>query len=48
MAELKEFKGTYDEWVEWNKRMSMPRLNPQQISQKQKRTGSEPIKPPPV
>ena len=32
---IKEFKGTYDEWVEWNKRMR-PRQNPQRISQNQK------------
>ncbi|MEJ0083956.1 MAG: hypothetical protein WDM78_24120 [Puia sp.] len=32
---IKEFKGTYDEWVEWNKRMSA-QAKPSRINQKRK------------
>ena len=44
---IKEFKGTYDEWVEWNKRMASqakPGANKARIE----KPVMEPVKPPPV
>ena len=44
---IKEFKGTYDEWVEWNKRMASqakPGANKARIE----KPVLEPVKPPPV
>jgi ATP-binding cassette, subfamily F, member 3 len=44
---IKEFKGTYDEWVEWNKRMAS-QAKPGMQKAKVEKPVMEPVKPPEV
>jgi len=44
---IKEFKGTYNEWVEWNKRMAA-QAKPGMTKARIEKPVIEPVKPPPV
>ena len=45
---IKEFKGTYQEWVEWNERMAKIAAEKQKLGFTQAKTESQAIKPAPV
>ncbi len=45
---IKEFKGTYQEWVEWNERMAKIAAEKQKLGFTQAKTESQAVKPAPV